>query len=321
MFEHADFDRYEYSEIPLNRDIYLVDEAYLHEYHQMMLEFLNNRAEYRHIGYVSPVAARHIGEHSVELTWYITHERWHEIRLTLPKSEIICCVGSWQCDEKPRIFVKSGWLDSIHLRYYSVFAMIDAIGVKNAISTGALNKEKLLQLRSRIDELAEKYPTVSFVSFADSLLLKSNWTVGHHKKGVPYTYSPEIFLNLFNELQLVYSAVLGLKIYGVFVQGANEYYEDETLHISNNHVCLNSLGIPFADLMTIDQTVGGCIKSGNHPPCDLYMDEGFYHSLRFKYGFDKHAMGQHEYQAKMRTQNGLYYFSSYDEIVKNLKDK
>jgi len=92
MFEHADFDRYEYNEIPLDRDIYLVDEAYIHEYHQMMLEFFNNRAEYRHIGYVSPVAARHIGEHSVELTWYITHERWHEIRLTLPKSEIICCV-------------------------------------------------------------------------------------------------------------------------------------------------------------------------------------------------------------------------------------
>jgi hypothetical protein len=37
-------------------------------------------------------------------------------------------------------------------------------------------------------------------------------------------------------------------------------------------------------------------------------------------GLKKGRSSQHEYQAKMRTQNGKYYYSSYDEIVKNLKE-
>jgi hypothetical protein len=57
-------------------------------------------------------------------------------------------------------------------------------------------REKLIDLREAIDALAIRTPDVSFISFADSLLLKSNWTVGMVGKTPAYTYSPEGMLLL-----------------------------------------------------------------------------------------------------------------------------
>jgi len=103
---------------------------------------------------------------------------------------------------------------------------------------------------------------VSFISFADSLLLKSNWTVGHYESTVKYTYSPEVFFGLFDELRVLYREELGLEIYAVLTQGSNEYYDDDVTHISasGNHISLNSLGLPFAQLLAIDDAARTAIR-------------------------------------------------------------
>ncbi|MDG4546622.1 MAG: hypothetical protein PQ612_10715 [Rickettsiales bacterium] len=323
MFEHEKFDVYDYAEIPLNRDCYLMDEKYIDEYEKSFLDFFDG-AEYEHVGYISYIAVRSINEHSLELSWYANiHDRFHEVIVTLPKDQLIVCVGCWQCDEKPHLFVKSGWLEHLHLRRYSVFAMFDVIGVKEAIKSGALSKEKLIALREATDALATANPDLSFISFADSLLLKSNWTVGHFQSEVTYTYSPERFIYLFKELQSIYREQLGLAIYGIFTQGSNEYYDDEMLHISEsqNHICLNSLGAPFADLLSIDETARQCIRSGAHTPQEIYMDEHFYYSLRFKFGFEKHKGANQPYNAKMRTESGHYFYGECRDIIENLREE
>ncbi len=112
-----------------------------------------------------------------------------------------------------------------------------------------------------------------FVSFADSLLIKGNWTVGHFRSDVSYTYSPEVFVHIFKELQAVYREVLGLDVYAILTQGTNEYYEDSLVHISSgkNHVSLNSLGVPFAQLMAIDTSVRTAIKAKEHGRFELYL--------------------------------------------------
>src|SRR5680860_1108794 len=98
----------------------------------------------------------------------------------------------------------------------------------------------------RFYPLADKYPEISFISFADSLLLKSNWRVGYVDRGVKDTYEPEKIINLIRELGDIYREVLAMEIYAVLTQGSNEYYDDDLLHTSplGNHVCLNSLGLP-----------------------------------------------------------------------------
>ncbi len=76
-------------------------------------------------------------------------------------------------------------------------------------------------------------------------------------------------------------------IYGIFTQGTNEYYDDANLHISRNknHICLNSLGIPFANLISIDETIRANIESHNHLRYELYFDEDFYFTLKFELDF------------------------------------
>jgi len=321
LFNHEMFDNYSFEQIPLDRDLYVVDEIYLREYENSMLRFFEG-AEYEYIGYVSYVAARAINKNSVELSWYANvSDRFHEVAITLPCDQFIACVGSWQCDEKPRIFVKSGWLENIHLRTYSVFALIDAAYVKKALEKGDITRPRLIELRNRIDELAKGHTDISFISFADSLLLKSNWSVGHFESEVKYTYTPEIFIYLASEINNIYQDVLGLKTYAVIAQGSNEYYDDPLLHISDtqNHISLNSLGVPFAQLMEIEGAARKAFKSEIHPSPDLYMDEQYFHSLKFKFGFEKNTEPSNGYQAKMMSTPSKYYYSSLRNIIENLE--
>lgn len=323
MFEHNRYDNYAFEDTPLNRDIFIVDEVYLEEYDRMMTNFFEG-GDYEYIGYITPVSARKVNSNSLELSWYPnTFDRFHEVPIRLPRDQYIACVGSWNSDEKPRIFVKSGWLEQIHRCSYSTFAMIDAIGVKKALEDGTLIREKLIALREQIDQLAKKYPNVSFISFADSILLKSNWTVGHHGIEINYDYEPEIFVLLAKELNEIYQACLGLQTYAVIAQGGNEYYEDNLLHISEskNHISLNSLGIPFAQIMEIEAAARKALNNGTHEPAELYMDERYYRSLKLKYEFEKNTKPSNSYSSKMIEGRCKYFYANTNDIVKNLKEK
>ena len=275
------------------------------------------------VGFVSPVAIRKINTHSLDLSWYPnTFTRFHEVSISLPKDKVKVCAICWEYDIKPYIFVDHEWLEHLHLREYSVFALVDAIGVKNAIRDNILNKEKLIELREKIDELASNQKDISFISFADSLLLKSNWDVGYFKNEIKCSYSPEKILYVIKELDRIYQEVLGLKIYAVLTQGSNEYYGEQLIHISktNNHICLNSLGVPFAELLAIESAAKAAIKSGVHPPMQVYLDEQFYHSLKLKYKFKKNDKPKNKYSAIMKPCKPNYFYSSCDILIENLDD-
>lgn len=57
--------------------------------------------------------------------------------------------------------------------------------------SGRLSRDKLVKLRDRINDVAARHPDISFISFADSILLKSNWYVGIVGSGVKYSYEPD----------------------------------------------------------------------------------------------------------------------------------
>ncbi|WP_298036700.1 hypothetical protein [uncultured Desulfuromonas sp.] len=324
MFDNINIDKYSFEEIPLDRDCFLMSEVYMKEFDDA-LEKMLQREECNpyEVGYVSPVAVREINDNSLELSWYAnTHTRFHEVSITLPRGKFKICVYCWQYDIKPYIFVDHEWLEHLHLREYSVFALVDAIGVKDAIKNNLLSKEKLIELRDRIDALAKTQQQVSFISFADSLLLKSNWDVGYFKKGIQCSYSPEKILFVIKELDHIYQEVLGLNIYAVLTQGSNEYYGESLLHISgtSNHICLNSLGVPFAELLAIENAAKKAIKSGEHSPMQLYLDEQFYHSLNFKYEFNKNDKPKNTYSAIMKSHQPNYFYTSCDVLINNLDE-
>jgi hypothetical protein len=111
-----------------------------------------------------------------------------------------------------------------------------------------------------------------------------------------------------------------MQIYTIVTQGVNEYTDAALIHRSSSggHTSLNSLGLPFAQLLAIDEAARRAIHSGEHSAYALYLDELFYHSLRFKHGFDKHAQPNASYSAPMSSAPKAYYYSSVATILDNL---
>jgi len=322
MFDHPMIQVYAFEDIPLDRDLSLMDEKWMAEFEAALIESVEERGDTAYsVGYYSAASAVSIASDSAELCWYPnTHDRFHQVRIPLPRSEFVTCVASWQYDYKPIIFVRGEWLTNLHLRSYSVFALIDAIGVKNALASGALTRPKLIELRDRIDAIAASNPGVAFMSFADSLLLKSNYSIGQYDSHIKYTYEPEKILHLLPSIRSAYQSVLGLDIYAVVTQGSNEYYDDALLHISGtqNHISFNSLGLPFAQTQAIEHAARAAIKSGIHAPAGAYLDDSFYHSLRFRSGFEKNKEGKFGYSAPMTTGLSYYFPVSFQLLSDNL---
>ena len=276
------------------------------------------------VGYVAYISVRTINSNSLDLSWYPdNHTRFHEVSIILPRDMVKVCVGCGHYDIMPYIFVDQGWLEHLHLRKYSIFALIDAIGVKSAIRNNALTKDKLTELRAKIDDLAETENDISFISFADSLILKTNWNVGYFDKNIKCSYKPEKILHVIKKLDHIYQEVLNLPIYAVLTQGSNEYYGEPLLHISKsqNHICLNSLGVPFAELLAIESSAKSAIKSDIHPPMQLYLDDQFYYSIKFKLEFEKNKKPKNSYSAIMKSSRTNYFYSSCDVLIENLDDR
>ena len=52
MFDHPRFDKYSFEEIPLNRDLYLMDEIWLDEYEKSLVTMFEG-GDYESVGYIS----------------------------------------------------------------------------------------------------------------------------------------------------------------------------------------------------------------------------------------------------------------------------
>jgi len=319
-FTHPQFEHFEFEAVPRDRDVYLIDERWIPQWENAYLDLFKGE-EFRNVGYISYAAVRSATADALELSWYPNvFDRFHEVTVVLPREAFAACVDVYDYDEKPHIFVKGEWLTTLHLRPYSAFALIDAIGVKRALTAGQLSGHKLITLRDRIDEIADATPSVAFLSFADSLLLKANWFVGQYDSEISYSYEPETLIRLFPMVAAVYREVLGMPIYATITQGMNEYEDTSLIHQSSGgaHVSLNSLGLPFAQLLAIDEAARNAIRSGHHDRYELYVDDLFFHSLRFKYGFDKHAQPSASYIAPLSATPRKYYCTTASTILDNL---
>lgn len=240
--------------------------------------------------------------------------------MRLPRKDFVACIGCRDIDEKPRIFVSSEWLENIHRRPYSAFAIVDAIGVKNALRAGELTEPKLLALRGALDEIAARRPEIAIFSFADSVLIKSDWTVGSFDSPVRYTYTAETTIDVVAEVFRAFKVHLGLDSYACVTQGFNEYSDGTIVHASpaGHHVSLNSLGLPFAQLLGIDQAAHRAIREKRHAPYELYLDELFHRSLQWRYGFDRDGQPTGTYDAPLSLHPGRYYCMNLDGVHANV---
>jgi hypothetical protein len=317
LFEYEKFDKYDFKDIPLNEDVYIIDEIYLKEYETQLLKFFDDGADFDPVGYCVSASVHTVSDTSADIIINIDiWKRFHNVNITLPKDQFVACVGSWQIDEKPHLFVKSEWFKTLYLRNYSIFAFIDVADFAKKYNKGEIQRDQLLSIRDQIDDLAKEHKnTITFITFADTLILKSNWTTAN----LEYTYSPNVFIDLSVKINKIYSDTIGLSTYTIITQGSNEYYGDVLLHIAGNHICLNSLGVPFEQLKQIEIAAKQAISDETHKKEDIYMDSQYFYSLNFTLSFDKSLVPSNKYQSKLTTSPLKYYYSSYKRIVENLK--
>ncbi len=321
MFEDQKFRKYDFSKIPLSHDLFLMDEKWMRRQEKAWLRMLegDDVSNVGAIGYIS-VNAR--SKSSLDISWYPNFlQRLHRVQVSLPYNQFVACVDVPDFDEKPHVFVKSAWMDALYLRAYSIFALIDAIDMKEALKAGTVSRAKLMKLRSRIDKIASKYPTISLISFADNILIKTNWYVGKFDTTIRYTYNPEIVIKCIGDIRQAYQDVLGMNVYCILTQGSNEYYNDALLHISEtrNHISLNSLGVPFAQLWELDKAAKKAIRDKKHKPAEFYIDSDLYYSLQW---INSPRKGKkYSYKSPMLTKKGGYFLYEYSALLKSLISK
>lgn len=311
---------HQFSAVPIH-DVFLMDQRW---FEAQAVEWAKMTAGQpsKSIGYILNASPKKRTRQALELLWYPNiYTRFHRVSIILPKSDFICCLSFPHHDEKPFVFVSSKWIRNTLLRRYSIFALIDVIGVKNAIRKGLLTRGKLLKVRAGIDSLTKKYPEVSFVSFADSLLLKTIWETRYAYDSHQSQYKPEQVIQIIGEISDLYKAVLGLKVYSILTQGANEYYKDASLHISDSkrHISLNSLGIPFAQLQAIDLKVHKLIKKSESWSHNIYLDSDLFYSLKFPENFSNEGnQAKHHYLSPLEKARGTFHCFNYERLAKNI---
>ncbi len=324
MFTHPQFNRIQPTKIPLNQDLVIMDAKWMSEYEREWIKiFEKGQGDPYSVGYVSHVAARSIGATWLELSWYPNiYDRFHEVPIFLPISAVNTCVDVDDYDEHLHIFVESEWLIELHERPLAAFGIVDAAGIKTLLKSGALRAETLRALRGRVDTIAERNPNFAFISFADSLLVKQVWSMGHIEREVKYTYSPEALLPVVAEIAEAFETTLGIPAYAILTQGVNAYADDTALHLSpsRNHVSLNTLGLPFAQLVAIEAAARNAIRNGVHAPAQLYLDSTFFRSLKLKNTFKKDLLRPHAYTSPMtKSQSTTYVATSLDIIIDNIR--
>jgi hypothetical protein len=211
-----------------------------------------------------------------------TRDRLHCAVRTLPKPQLMDHVRFPDRDGHPYLVVGQEWFDDLSRSAFSIYGLVDVAGMREYLSrSGALSAKQLLGIRERIDLIAAKNRHCAFISHADSIVVKTNWSAG--KEGYESTYQPENFIVLLGELGRVFTSVLGLEAYAVAAQGANQCSDDALLHVSNerNHIFFPSLATPFAQVFEIEKAARSAVKEHRHGKASLYLSKGLLNSLRF----------------------------------------
>jgi hypothetical protein len=304
------FEDLPFEELPLECDTWLMDEKWLPDWEKAwQAVFAGKDISPYQIGYISYISINSISDEAAEIEWFANiHTRFHAVQTYLPRRVFRGCFRAWEYEKRATVFVDGAWLNRLHDRTHSTFALVDACGFGSMLKRDAIEAGKILKIRNEVDILAAANPTVAFTSFADSLLLKTNWNIGRWDNPTVAEYQPESLLKLLAEIDDIYRFVLGVSTYAALAQGNNDLFGDELFHVakSGNHVSLNSLGLPFAQIRAIEDAARDNIRAKVHGPSEVYIDRTLFWSMNIDDHDWKSAQKSYHYDQKLVSKRGRY---------------
>lgn len=296
---------YKYEEIPTNRDIFIISGFQLKEFEKQWQYYFagenielvhpNNFINYK-VGYIQKVF-----NNSLEINIGLnTSIRFHGASRILPSSKVIACVEFTSIGDKPYLIVDGEWFEENEKAIFSSYALIDASGMRNLLEQiGTINETQINNFKNMINHIASEYKEYFFLTYADSVIIKSNWTP--KEKDYDKTYQPETLLNVIKKIFTSFKSAFDLDAYAIITQGANQVMGNSNFEISlqKNHIFFSSLGAHFAELFEIDSVVRKNIKKEIHSRKNLYLSNSFFFTLRFR---------KYEQQSKLK-ESIINYFS------------
>ncbi|OGU30409.1 MAG: hypothetical protein A2057_11790 [Ignavibacteria bacterium GWA2_35_9] len=300
---------YKYEEIPINRDIFIISGFQLKDFEKhwqhyfsvenIELKHPNNFLNYK-VGYVQKLTNNSL-EINIGLNTFI---RFHGASRILPSAKVLACVEFTSIGDKPYLIVDGDWFEDNEKAIFSSYAMVDAIGMRSLLEqVGNITETQINNFKSMINNIASEYEEYFFLTYADSVIVKSNW-IPKDREYVK-TYQPEILLKVINRIFDSFKSAFHLDAYAVITQGANQVMGNSNFEISpeKNHIFFSSLGAHFAELFEIDRVIRENIKNGIHSRKNLYLSNSFFLTLQF-----------HKYEQQNKFKESLVNYNSNKQV-------
>lgn len=279
---------YKYDEIPIHRDIFIINDAQFDEFVKLWEEYFlegnaecihpNNHISYK-VGYIQKS-----NSNSLEVNIGVnTSSRFHGVSRILPKARITGCIEFTSIGDNPYLIVDESWFKEIYKSIFSTYALIDAVGMRKLLECeGEIEERKILEFNKELNKISRVNKDLFFFAYADSVLIKANWSA--NKNDYENTFNPECFLLVVKKVSDIFKLVFDLDAYSILTQGVNQIKLSSHVELSkeNNFVFFNSLGAHFAELFNIEEFVRGNIRNNKHSAKNIYLSKSLFLTMNLK---------------------------------------
>jgi len=228
--EHVEF--YGISDIPLNKDSFLLSDQWLDKIEQQWTEFLSPECDYDkwihpnglmdHI----PCHISSVNDSHLNITLLLDRSsRFHTISKTLPNQFFRTAFKIFTSEKRPYIIVDQSWFNNLRNSIYSAYVLIDFVGIRNLLNQyGEFPSDKLNSIKAIVDKFCEQNKDLTFLTCADNIVIKSGWEFDSNNS----IYQPEKLVKIVHQLMLEMENETQIKSYAILTQGAN-YVDEKSL--------------------------------------------------------------------------------------------
>lgn len=285
--EHIEF--YGISNIPLNKDSFLLSDQWLERIEQQWTEFLSPNCDYEKwthpnslMDYI-PCHILSVNESHINITLLIDRSsRFHTISKILPTKFFRTAFKVFSSEKRPYIIVDQAWFFNLRNSIYSAYVLIDFVGIRNLLNEyGEFPSDTLNSIQSIVNKFCNQNKDLTFLTCADNIIIKSGWEFGT----VNSKYKPENLIVTVNQLMTEIKKETQISSYAIMTQGAN-YVDERNLTQSitpKNHFFMSSISAPFIEAFEIDFDIRKRIKNKEVEKMPFYIEQSFYISTKREY--------------------------------------
>ncbi len=314
----------DYKDIAIERDVFLIQESDYRDFILLWRYYLEDAdTKTPHPNNFIPIrrgSIEKIEENYLEVNLCVDQtERYHSSIVNLPKDNFVVSLENWNYQKQPIIIVKDKWMKTFMNKSFSIFCLIDAIGVKkHLIKNGNLPIKQIRLFKKFIDTLSNSFPELVFLSFGDSVIISSSFS---GSSLYFYQYSPERILLAAAKVREAFQKYLEFDSYVVMSQGFifdHGIFKKKRCSFGT-HISFNSLGTPFTYLFDIDKNAQENFKNAIHPPMTFYVDERLWWALRLKDKCkDKYESSYSTFYSKISAKDVKYYWLDFNQLLNDL---